>query len=372
VAAHDEFLKGWGHYLRFTPTDFEKAVSSFRKAIELDPNYGRAYAALALVHWTASTNVPLSAGLRGMYEREARMRSREYLKKAVKQPTSITYDVSSQMYLQRRQHKEAIAELEQGLALDPNDPSCYQSMGYTLIMDGRPKEAIEYVNKGKRLDPLNPSRYLYLLGLTHFCMGDLTEAAAFLEKAQRLNPENEWIAFDLAALYGLIGRDQDARVTLNTVRKKVLGSTNAGNLRTLMFYKPFKGRAVAERYAEGILKAGMPGQPSGYYPAFKENQLTGEKIMALLFGSAITGINYLIGPWWIDCKKNGEFIWRGITSSDIGKSRIEGDMICIQYQERWWGLEQCGTVFRNPSGTPERKNEYFFFGDFAYDFSPVR
>ena len=106
-------------------------------------------------------------------------------------------------------------------------------------------------------------------------------------------------------------------------------------------------------------RQGCQAEPSGYFPTFKENQLTGEKIKALLLGSAITGINFFIGQWWIDCKKNGEFFWRGINSSDIGKIRVEGDMICTQYQERWWGLEQCGTVFRNPSGTPETKNEYF-------------
>jgi Tfp pilus assembly protein PilF len=181
VAAHDEFLKGWGHYLRLTPTDFVKAAASFKKAIELDPNYGRAYAALALVHWTGSTDWALRGGL-GMSWQEARLRSREYVKKAMKQPTSIAYNVSSQMYLYRRQHKEAISELERGLALDPNDPSCHQSMGFALNMAGRPKEAIEYVNKGNRLDPLNPSGYIYLLGLAHFCMGELTEAVVLLEK----------------------------------------------------------------------------------------------------------------------------------------------------------------------------------------------
>ena len=108
----------------------------------------------------------------------------------MKQPTSIAYNVSSQMYLQRRQHKEAISELERALSLDPNDPSCLQSMGFTLSMAGRPKEAIEYINRGMRLDPQNPSRYLALLGMAHFCMGELAEAAALIEKALRLNPEN--------------------------------------------------------------------------------------------------------------------------------------------------------------------------------------
>ncbi len=51
IAAYDAFLRVWGHYLRFTPEDFAKAISYFKQAIEVDPNYGRAYAAVALTYW---------------------------------------------------------------------------------------------------------------------------------------------------------------------------------------------------------------------------------------------------------------------------------------------------------------------------------
>jgi adenylate cyclase len=371
VAAHDEFLRGWGHYLRLTPEDLVKAVASFKKAIELDRNYGRAHAALALVCWTGTANLALLQGL-GMSWQEARLRSREYLQKAMKQPTSIAYNVSSQMYLYRRQHKEAISELERALSLDPNDPSCHQSMGFTLSMAGRPKEAIEYVNRGMRLDPHNPSRYLALLGMAHFCKGELAEAAALSEKALRLNPENVEIGVQLAAFYALLGRDQEARAALETVRKKL----RIARLEWVMFGYPFSDRAVADRYVEGLLKAGVSGQPSGYLPAFKENRLTGEEIRALLFGSTITEMIILELcelRFEIDFKKNGEFTWRAANSSDSGKSRIEGDLICTQYQKNWWGLEDCATVFRNPSGRPESQDEYFFEGDIGFrTFSLVR
>jgi adenylate cyclase len=239
-------------------------------------------------------------------------------------------------------------------------------------MAGRPKEAIEYVNRGMRLDPQNPSRYLALLGMAHFCMGELAEAAALVEKALRLNPENVEIIGHLAAFYALLGRDQEARAALDTVTKKLWIRWNLANV---MFYFPFKDRAVAERLAEGFLKAGLPpGTISGgYLPAYKENQLTGEEIRALLFGSTITGIISSLGQWWIDFKKNGEFTWREANSSDSGKSRIEGDMIYTQYQKNWWGLESCATVFRNPSGTPENKDEYFLMADSGvWKFSPLR
>jgi hypothetical protein len=120
--------------------------------------------------------------------------------------------------------------------------------------------------------------------------------------------------------------------------------------------------------AEGLIKAGLKG-PSGYYPAFKENQLTGEEIKRLLFGSKITGIELDDGQqWWVDQGKNGEFTWRGSgpISSDTGISRIEGDMICTRYQKRLWGLELFSTVFRNPRGTYESKDEYFFCTDIGF------
>jgi TolB-like protein len=47
IVAYDAFLKGWEHYRRFTPDDFAKAYSFFKKALDSDPDYGRAHAALA-------------------------------------------------------------------------------------------------------------------------------------------------------------------------------------------------------------------------------------------------------------------------------------------------------------------------------------
>ena len=160
-----------------------------------------------------------------------------------------------------------------------------------------------------------------------------------------------------------------------------------------MFGLPFSDRAIGDRYAEGLLKAGYaPAKISGgYFPAFKENQLTGEEIKNLLMGSRITGIDQEGQQWWVDREKNGEFTWRGPAlkdpltrkiisaptqtgpNSDRGKSWIEGDTICHQFERLYWGLEFCGTVFRNPRGTNENKDEYFFCNDIGFEpFSLVR
>jgi hypothetical protein len=160
-----------------------------------------------------------------------------------------------------------------------------------------------------------------------------------------------------------------------------------------MFGLPFSDRAIGDRFAEGLLKAGYPPAriSGGYFPAFKENQLTGEEIKNLLMGSRITGIDQDGQQWWVDREKNGEFTWRGpalkdpITqkiissptqsgpNSDRGRSWIEDDTICHQFERLYWGLEFCGTVFRNPKGSNESKDEYFFCNDMGFQsFSLVR
>jgi TolB-like protein/Flp pilus assembly protein TadD len=384
VAAYDFFLRGWGHYLRLTPEDFAKAAASFKKAIELDPNYGRAYAALSAVYWDAALMPVLLKGL-GVSWFEARARTFQCLEKATEGP--ISHSVKSQRYLWRRQHQEAILEAEQGLALDPSDPTSLYHMGIALTYAGSPKEALEIFKKGLRLDPHNPSRYLAGLGRAHFCMGELIEAVGLYEKAMRLNPETAPSAWGCcrAAFYALVGRDQEARSMFETLKKQRSEVSVPGplNLRAVMNSAPYKDRAVAERLVEGLLKAGFPPANirGGYFPAFKENQLTGGEIKNLLFGSAIAAYIFYPQQFSMKFKKNGEFTYEGpsITStfggptSDTGKSRIEGDTICWQYEKNFGGVEFCGTVFRYPGGTYERKDEYFWCSDFGFStFSVVR
>jgi len=368
AAAYDAFLRGYMYYLRFTPDDFVKAVASLNKAIEMDPNYGRAYAALSAVYYEASNLPALFKGL-GISWYEARIRSLRHLAKSAKDP--ITHTVKSRMYLFRRQHQEAISELERAIALDPNDPACHLHMGYTLTLAGKPKEGTEFIRRGMRLDPHNPARYLVSLGVAHFCMGEMQEAVALVEKAMRLNPENapSW-GFWLASFYALVDRDQEARALIETWKKEKYDSPGVVNLRYFMNSLPFKERAVAERFARGLLKAGVPPAPipGGYFPAFKENQLTGEEIRNLLFGSTITGHIFYPRQFWMASQKSGEFTWRGAEpdSLDTGLSRIEGDAILQQQKKTWGGVEYSATVFRYPGGTYEGKNEYFFCSDFGF------
>ena len=367
VEAYDAFLRGRVHYLRMTPDDLARAIQSFKKAIELDPNYGRAYAELALAYWMGAYLPGVMKGL-GISLLEARLRAGQYLRMAMKNPTATAHHVNGLMYILRRQHEEAVSELERALVLDPNDPSIYQDMAMVLNFSGKPKEAIDFLNRGMRLDPHNPAGHLNRLGVAQFCMGNLEEAANLIEKGIRINPESTGTFSYLAVIYGLLGRQKEAREALETFIKEWGGHANP-TLSAIMFPFPFKDRAVVDRFAEGMVKAGMDGPSSAYFPAFKENQLTGEEIKKLIFGSKITGIHIAnTQQWWVDRRQNGETTMGGSgpTPADTGMSRVEGDLLCTQFQKTLWGLEYCSAVFRNPRGIYERKDEYLMVNDWGF------
>ena len=54
IEAYKARLEGMSHLYRYTPDGTAKAAALFKKAIELDPNYGQAYAALAHVYYQAT------------------------------------------------------------------------------------------------------------------------------------------------------------------------------------------------------------------------------------------------------------------------------------------------------------------------------
>jgi len=121
IVAYDSFLKGWEHYRLFTPDDFAKASSYFKKALDLDPDYGRAHAALAQIYWKGSElGWRWQMGL-GVGWSEGRLLARKYLQTAMKYPTSLVHQVASEMNLFRREYDEAIYEANRAIALDPND-----------------------------------------------------------------------------------------------------------------------------------------------------------------------------------------------------------------------------------------------------------
>ncbi len=365
-AAYEEFMKGREYYLRFTKEDLGKAEACFKRTIELDPNFSRAQAALALLY-LEGTNNGMQDAFKLNYE-VARLRARLHLMEAMKKPTSIAYQVAGLMDLNLREWDEAISQLQKALALDPNDPACHSAMSWVLSMSGRPAEGMEYAKTGMRLDPLNPARYLGDIGIAHFCMGEWQEAVVAIEKALKLNPELGPPLAVLASAYAHLDRIEEAKASSKAYYKRTVA------YRFYLYFWPFKDRRVEDSFVEGLIKAGFGSGTLVSIHVSKEDQITGDDLRALYFPSTLTG--FMPGNWSAETTKDGTVTYRGsyVTGGvDTGRAWLEGERLWFQLQKSYHGMAYCVTIFKNPKGTPETRDEYIRFTDLYYQkFSRVR
>ncbi|HEY7688021.1 MAG TPA: tetratricopeptide repeat protein, partial [Dongiaceae bacterium] len=368
-AAYDAFLRGWEHYRRTTPDDYAAAIPYFEEAVRLDPEYGRAYAALALVYvqsqdlyWTASLE---------MSQGEAYRRAGGYLEKAKKHPSSTSHYVAAMMSRAAADYTTSIAAFEEAIAFDPSDSWSYAQLGYTLNLVNRPAEAIPFIDTAMRLDPRYPPQFLFFLGSTQFTMNRLEEAAENLERATQLNPDHDWSILVLAATYGRLGRKEDATSAIK--RYNDLEIRLGGIPLSIAELK----RRTGARYRWTLRAIGglrLAGAPESFPESdfAKQNRLTADEVRALLFGHRLRGrtpfsARELGASFTVDSVVALSGDWG---PADGSPARFDGDQICFKAGFRF--AERCASLYRNPGGLTAKENEYIWYDDFgAFPFSII-
>jgi adenylate cyclase len=153
MEAYEAYLKGSdiANSLRNDPEKFVESLPWFEKAVELDPDYSLAYAALAETYIFGSL-----FGIQnklGISSRLAYMRGINYLQMAMKNPTNIAYRIAARVYVYQRQHEKALDDGMKAIAQGPNEYKSNAFMATFLILAGRPDEAIAFADKMLRADP---------------------------------------------------------------------------------------------------------------------------------------------------------------------------------------------------------------------------
>jgi TolB-like protein len=263
--AYKAFLKGFAHYRLKTPDDFDQAIPYLEEAISKDPDYSRAYAALADVYWEAA-----KMGWKQWWDRhdlsraEILIKAENYLQKAMKDPTPLAHFVASDMRRGQGRHQDSITEAARALALDAGNPVGYLAMARALIWAGSPVEGAELIKKAMRLDPNYPPEYLHWLGVAQFGMERFEEAATTLEEATRHSTHIETPLW-LAAAYGHLGRVQEATDAIKIFEKRK-AKTGWFFVLDLEFVNIWwlKEKADKERLRKGLRIAGVPPEKSRF------------------------------------------------------------------------------------------------------------
>ncbi|WP_170135066.1 adenylate/guanylate cyclase domain-containing protein [Acuticoccus kandeliae] len=256
-AAYDEFLQGWSRYLQQNPAAAREAIGHFERAIALDPDYSRAYAALAATYWQIARRQWQEErfGLRSVHD--ARLKAEDYLRKAQLSPTSLSHQVAAAILSQQGRHDAAVEQAEAAISMDPNDADAYVALASALNLRGQAEKARDLVLHAMRLNPISPETYYYELGLAQFGLEEFEAAAESFERALATSADDRWSSRALLATYGQLGRTADAE------RIFALASANRQGLdpltiRGTAFWYPFEHAADWERMATGLRLANVP------------------------------------------------------------------------------------------------------------------
>jgi adenylate cyclase len=153
LEAYEAYLKGStiADSLRYDPEKYAESLPWFEKAIELDPEYNRAYAALAETY-IFGCEIGIESKL-GISPRLAFMRGIDYLQMAMKNPTYIAYRIAGRVYTYQGLHEKALDHGMRAIALAPNEYRSNSFMALNLIAAGEPDEAIPFAERMRRADP---------------------------------------------------------------------------------------------------------------------------------------------------------------------------------------------------------------------------
>jgi adenylate cyclase len=165
-AAYQYYLQGRYHYLHFGAKNLEIAIRFAQRALEIDPQYARAWVLIAVSQST--------------------------------------------LRVRGRSDESGLAAAEKALSLDPALAEAHSARGRVLAELGRHKEAIAELEESVRLDPDSPE-VRFNFGQTCFAAGRYEVAVEHLERAVALSEESFDALSYLAQIYQALGREDEAK-----------------------------------------------------------------------------------------------------------------------------------------------------------------
>lgn len=176
---------------------FDQAVERFQYAIEQDPGFANAYAALAHVYLN-------QIYYRGMTREEQIRRAEPLIKRALEINPELGEAYSALGTLRRYADDwtGAIDAYKRAVELSPHDAQTYYQYGNVVEWQlRRPEEALALKRKAVELDPENYGNGL-ILNSSLSALGRFDEARAILESVLQDDPDNAYACFDLGRLLG--------------------------------------------------------------------------------------------------------------------------------------------------------------------------
>lgn len=250
--AYDLTLSGLSKMNKLTPKDSADALDLFMKAIELDPNYARAYVCASYCH---RRQVQLKGLVLSDADKAEALRLAQAAFKADRTDPYVLWQTGLSIGLLEGDMDEAAALIDRSLSINTNANRAWLASAIIRCFLGEPETVIEHAKRSMRLSPLDVSMWVAqgVLAVAHVQLKNYEEAASCGRKAVRLHRDNLPAHHMLVASLAQMGRQEEAEAALS----ELLNLDPDLTIKGLKKRYPIAGYRNLDGFLEGLKKAGL-------------------------------------------------------------------------------------------------------------------
>jgi len=244
----EAYLRGRYYWNRETPEALQRSFQYLSVAVQRDPDYAAAHAALADWYLSAGNHalvpVPeglakakaaalraleLDAGLAEAYACLGRVamhecdtqRARAEFETALRLNPNLVEPIiwSARLFSNLSLHSEAIERIERAKQLDPVSPRPYLSASAVYYIARDFERALEESRRALEFEPRLPPAF-YFAGMSQLSLGHFDDAIASLEAAVRLGHGHAAGVAGTAVAYARAGRAEEAQKILEEMKER--------------------------------------------------------------------------------------------------------------------------------------------------------
>jgi TolB-like protein/Tfp pilus assembly protein PilF len=253
--AYSRYLSGLHQANQYTAPSIRESITALESAIERDPQFARAHAALAS-SWVMAAQLSVATPI------EAAAAIRKFASRALELDAALGEAHFSLAVAAQYEYDWPRAEREfrRGLELSPGSATGHLWYAKYLALTGRHREVLVHRTISEELDPLSPYA-IQAVGGYWSVMGHYDQAIARFQRALELDPDFGQARQGLGIAYLLKG-DRDRAITELETAARI-----QGNVRTKSLLGYAYGRAGWTAKAQAILQEFLTEHQQRPFPA---------------------------------------------------------------------------------------------------------
>jgi tetratricopeptide (TPR) repeat protein len=251
--AYDCFLRGLAQGIVMTRDAQEKALTLYRRAIELDPEFPTPHGMIARIY---SFRVQQGWIVDLEWEQAETRRLAERVADIGHDDAEALCWAGHSIAVVCRELESGAVLIDRALAINPNLAVGWQTRGWVSVMLGEHQMALDQIARAQRLSPVDPESFISEggMGAANLGLRKYDEAVKWLGKALARQPNWMIPKRQSVVANALAGNIEEARRLLEDIRRE----NPAMRLSNFKSYLRWTRPEDIEMMLEGMRLAGLP------------------------------------------------------------------------------------------------------------------